>query len=783
MLRTACHLIGALCVLLTGTVVAAVGTARDVWVEVRINNIAQPDFALLHVDLRGHLYVRSADVKAWHMRPQGSADALVRIDDIPGLRVHREEDGLVLRLDADPALFAAQVIASARRDGTPEPGVPALFLDYNLFAERNGGLGETYSGLVQGGWSLGRTSFTSSWLASRIAGAAEAGASGWHRLDTDLLLDFPEYTARLTLGDGVASPGTLGRAVRFIGIHWATDYATQPGVTPYALPVVSGTATVPSSIELYVNQALVQRAMVDAGPFELNNIPVPVGEGAVDIRMRDMLGHEQQLSVPYLVIPQLLAPGLTTFDFAAGAVREDYGIGNFAYGHSFLSAAVQHGLNELATLSASGELAPDLSQVTARGGAAVRATHNLTLELTPAVSHAGGMGAGGAVDAGIDSLWAGAAAGVHFRAASPGFVELGDPGGLPRVAPSVLLGIPSAALRLRTELAAQASAQLGFHGSLGVLYASRRMYGAAPAAATTLTYNVSFRRVGSIGAFVANTHSGSVSDVVAGISFTRYFGKGVTGSVTGTSDNGASTLNLQVGQAAPPDAGWGWELAHARGVSDTDGARVDVRSAYGIGSGEIDAVPTGTIGILNWQGGFVWVGGRAWPTQTLAGPAALVEVPDLGGVQVLHDGQAVGRTDSAGRILVPGLRPFEDNTITIVPEDVPLTALLESDRIVVRPFSHGVVSGVVGVAASKSRVFVLRLDGATRELVPVGAEVGVGGSSFPVGTQGLAQLPVSHAATDAVVSWPDGRCRLRVPGQARAVEAAGPVELGCVRVR
>ena len=155
----------------------------------------------------------------------------------------------------------------------------------------------------------------------------------------------------------------------------------------------------------------------------------------------------------------------------------------------------------------------------------------------------------------------------------------------------------------------------------------------------------------------------------------------------------------------------------------------------------------------------------------------------LGGVQVLHDGQPVGRTDSAGRILVPGLRPFEDNTIAIVSEDLPLTALLESDRIVVRPFSHGVVSGVVGVAASKSRVFVLRLDGATRELVPVGAEVGVGGSSFPVGTQGLAQLPVSHAATDAVVSWPDGRCRLRVPGQARAVEAAGPVELGCVRVR
>jgi outer membrane usher protein len=767
MLRTACHLLGALCVLLTGTAAAEVGTARDVWVEVRINDIPHPDFALLHVDLRGHLLVRAADVKAWHLRPQASADGLVRIDDIPGLRAHLEEDGLVLHLEAAPELFAAQVIASARRAGVPEGGVSALFLDYNLFAERNAGQGETYSGFVQGGWSLGRTSFTSSWLGSRSAGAGVEGASGWHRLDTDLLFDFPEYTARLTLGDGVASPGTLGQAVRFTGIHWATDYATQPGVTPYALPVVSGTAAVPSSVELYVNQALVQRTMVDAGPFELNNIPVPVGQGAVDIRMRDILGHEQQLSVPYLVIPQLLAPGLTRFDFAAGAVREDYGIASFAYGRSFLSGAVQHGLNEFATLSASGELALDSSEVTARGGAAVRATHNLTLELTPAVSHSAGMGSGSAVDAGIDSLWPSAAAGVHFRAASPGFVELGalQPSG-----------------RLHTELAVQASAQLGLHGSLGVLYASRRMYGAATSAATTLTYNVSFRRIGSVGAFVSNAGIGNVSDVIAGITFTRYFGRGVTGSATGTSDNGAATLNLQVGQATAPDAGWGWELAHARGASSTDGARVDVRSAYGTGSGELDAVPTGTIGIANWQGGLVWVGGRAWPAQTLAGPAALMEVPDLGGVQVLHDGQPVGRTDPAGRILVPGLRPFEDNIITIVPEDVPLTALVESERVVVRPYSHGVVRAAV--AASESRVFVLRLDGAAAgALVPAGAEVVVGGSSFPVGAEGLAQLPVSHVATEAVVSWSGGRCRVRVPGEAKVVAAAGPVELGCMRVR
>lgn len=769
MFRAARQALGALCVLsMLGAVglgrAAPGGTTRDIWVEVRLNEVSQPEFALLHIDLRGHLFVRVGDLKAWHMRPRAAADDLVRIDDIPGLRVRLEEDELVLRLDAAPALFAEQVLATARGADAPQRGVPALFLDYSLFAERDGNAGETYSALVQAGSSLGRASFTSSWLGSRPVGMSDGRSSTWRRLDTDLLFDFPEYTARLMLGDGVTSPGTLGQSVRFTGIRWATDYATRPGVTPYALPVITGTATVPSSVELYVNQALVQRTTVDAGPFELNNIPIPVGQGAVDIRMRDILGHEQQLSLPYLVIPQLIAAGLTTVDFAAGAVRENYGIQNFAYDTAFLSGAVQHGLNDLTTVNASAELAPGSSEITVRSGAAVRATRNMTLELTPAVSHTSSQGSGGAVDAGIDSMYRSTAFGVHFRAASRDFVELGN---------------QTSYGHLRTEWAAQASAQFGYFGSLGLVYAQRRTYERPTTAALTATYNVSLREVGAIGVFASNTRSAGISDVIAGITFTRYLGRGVTASATGTSDNGASTVELQVGKAPPPDAGWGWELAHARGDVDTDGARIDARSPYGSGSGEIDSVPGGTIGILAWQGGFLWAGGRPWPAPTLSGPAALIEVPDLGGVQVLHDGQPVGRTDSAGRILVPALRPFEDNTITVVPEDLPLTAMIESEKLVVRPYSHGVVSTVMSVSASDSRVFVLRLG--EREFVPAGAEVVIEGGSFPVGTQGLTQLPVGRKAGDALVRWPGGSCRVKVPGL--ALQSSEPADLDCERVQ
>src|SRR5581483_1733493 len=333
---------------------AAPELARDVWVEVRINNVPQPDFALLHIDLRGHLLARVEDIRAWHLEPSTSSGAaaggLVRLDDFPGLHARLDADETLLLLDADPSLFDAQFFAGGRHLEAPDRGVPAVFLGYNLFAEADGRLGNTCSALVQAGSSLGRASFTSGWLGSRIVPDQSAAAqvvgnesSGWHRLDSALLLDFPEDTARFTLGDSVSTAGTLGDAVRFSGLHWATDYATRPGLTPYALPVISGTATMPSTVELYVNHALVQRTNVDAGPFQLNNIPVPAGEGSVDIRMRDMMGQLQQLSVPYLVSPQLMAAGLTTVDLEAGAVRENYGIAEFDYGPWFASGTVQHG--------------------------------------------------------------------------------------------------------------------------------------------------------------------------------------------------------------------------------------------------------------------------------------------------------------------------------------------------------------------------------------------------------------------------------------------------------
>src|SRR5690348_5917357 len=65
-------------------------------------------------------------------------------------------------------------------------------------------------------------------------------------------------------GDG-RGPATRGapRSPYTAGL----DVGTGGGTFATRTLLNGGTATVPSSIELYVNQALVQRTMVDTGPF------------------------------------------------------------------------------------------------------------------------------------------------------------------------------------------------------------------------------------------------------------------------------------------------------------------------------------------------------------------------------------------------------------------------------------------------------------------------------------------------------------------------------------
>jgi outer membrane usher protein len=734
---------------------------RKLWVDVQINEQRQPAIALLSIDAGGRWFVRPEDAQGWQLRLPPSdapeANAGVRIDNVPGLHAHLSAHDSCLQLQADSSLFPPQYLDARRVPMLPQGGLPALFSDYELFALRYGS-GSEYSAHVALGASDGRAALTSDWLAHRSvpesgAAAQDAGSvPGWVRLETALGLDYPEYTARLTAGDSISAPGTLGSSVRFAGLHWATDFSVQPTLVPFALPAVSGLATLPSSVDLYLDQSLIDSHPIDSGPFELRNIPVPLGRGDVQLQVKDLLGQEQTFSIPYLVTPQLLAAGLTTSDMAAGIVRENFGLASFDYGGAFVSGMWQRGLSQQWTGGGSFEVTP--RSLTARLGGATRLGLDVVASVDPAMS-VSPAGVGGAVAANIDSTLRSGSLGIRITAASASYRELG-----------------SASLPLRLEVAGQASADLHRMGSVALICVYRDLYGSAASSATTLTYALNLPHAGTLGLAVTRTR-GTGADTNATLTLTRALGPRTTASAGLTFDGHSTGLTAGIDRSAPSDSGWGWQLLARSGALAGAAAQLEDRTPYGVGilrweSGAGAASSTS----LDWHGGVLWSGQQAWFGRDVTSSAALVELPGIANVRVLQDGQPVGRTDQQGQLLIAPLRPFEDNHLTIVAEDLPLSALVDADAVTVRPYSHGVVSAAFPVVAAASRVLVLKLDAA--HYVPAGATVTLASRRFLVGENGLVQLPQLPHAVQALVQWRGGGCTVQLPADADIGSAQQP---------
>ena len=132
--------------------------------------------------------------------------------------------------------------------------------------------------------------------------------------------DIPRKTS-LLVGDAISTPGWWGRAVRFGGVQYGTNYALQPGFVTYPLMAVSGLASVPSTADILMNNVRVAEQAVPAGPFTISNLPTMTGAGELNMVVRDPFGQERVISQPFYIAQQLLRPGLTEFSVGAGSGR------------------------------------------------------------------------------------------------------------------------------------------------------------------------------------------------------------------------------------------------------------------------------------------------------------------------------------------------------------------------------------------------------------------------------------------------------------------------------
>jgi outer membrane usher protein len=540
------------------------------------------------------------------------------------------------------------------------------------------------------------------------------------RLDTTFTRDMPQRRETLRLGDSLSTGGAFAQPVRFGGVQWATNFATDPSFVTFPTPGIGGLAEQDSVVDVLVNNVRQATRNVPSGPFRIGNIPVVTGAGEVQLVVRDLLGREQLVTQPYYVSARLLREGLHDYAYELGVLRQRYGERSFDYGDALGVATHRYGFTNWATGEAHLEAEPDRQSLALGGSARVG--------LWGVVS--GGLGGsldegdpGGLVQAAYEYQSSDLSVGLRTRYTTSDFAQAGTRPGRDRRTDQLNLGF-----------------DLGDFGRIGLLALNQERRDRPDTQTLTGTYSLGlgpgFLLVRAAQLF------GDDDDFAVAVTYSLSLGESRSASSTVERRGGDARAGVQYRQGrGASDLGLDYRLAAAVG---DDAKNLDARFGYQtrIGSGEVDVehVDGDTNLRLGVDGSVAMVDGTARLSRRVGQAFGMVALPGFDNVRVYVDNREVGRTDSAGYLILPQLRPYEANKVRLEIEDLPLDARIAGAEAVVVPYERSGV--VVDLEVRRERQAIARLIDGRGEALPPGLRLlsADGAASAWVARDGFTQI-------------------------------------------
>lgn len=712
-------------------------------VDLRINGQAADSALVVLQDPEGALLIRVEDVSRLRLRPDAQdavsidGEHYYRIATGQGREVRFDAQRMVVDILLPPAAFEpteARYVPPTAPDVSPTPH--GGFLNYDVSLEQASG-STTAGTLLELGYFGPHGVVTHSTVARDDAGSLRNV-----RLETTWTRDMPGRAATLRVGDAISAAGSWGRSVRFGGIQFGTNFATQPTLITTPLLAASGEAVLPSTVDIFINGRQVASESVAPGPFSIEGLPAVSGAGQMQVVVTDALGRQQVVAQAYYGGgASLLRDGLQEFSLELGSIRRDYGTRSSGYGDLLAAGTFRRGLTDWFTLEAHGEV---------QGGGAAAAGLGAAWQagsvgVLNSVLALGGDAEGTGWQGGLGFERSGQRLGffAEARYASRDFAQVGD---------SVLLHAP------RLRIVAGAGYDLRRLGTVRALYGRQTFWDAPEAQTLGLTYAVSIGQAGFLSFFASHGLSGDRGTNIL-LNWTLPLGerRSMTSSLEHAMGDDAGTrtrASVSLQQSLPAGSGTGYYL---------DASTDDVyRGGYALqgdaGLAEVEYARRGDASA--WRatavGGLAVTGAGVMPARRLDRSFAVVQVADYEGLTVYVDHQPVGRTDRHGRVLVDNLRAYEENQISLDPAQVPMDAALSVASMSLTPaYRSGPLVRFPVERAGAVTLNLLQPDGTP---VPAGAMVTVGERRFPVGLDGLLYLERVGEASHGLAQWSGGRC-------------------------
>jgi outer membrane usher protein len=726
----------------------------ELLLDVRINGVGTGVCEHLLRLSNGRLTALAGSFERWRIRLPAAKPTIHQgqeyfpLDAVEGLSYHIDEAAQELVIDGKPEIFLSTAIGGTTGSVlSPARPPPGGFFNYDLSSLNSAGNTDT-NGLLEAGVfnTLGVGTGTFLWQDF-------GDQKGVTRLETTWTRDQPDRMNRLRLGDAIGRAGAWGRAVRFGGVQWGTSFDTQPGFIPFPLPGAQGQAVLPSTVDIYVNNALRLSRNIPAGPFGITNVPVVTGQGDVRLVVTDLLGRQQVITQPYYASQNLLREGLADYTYEIGFVRENFGLVSDDYGRFLGTATHRLGVTNYFTRELRAEVLSN-QQTIGLSGVYLWPTFgvgNASLALSNSP-----LGTGGLVALGVQRQSRTWSFSVQDQLNSSRFAQLG-------------LDVPSPSNPRQTLTATVGFSPTG-RDSLSLSYLRQTFWGQTGNRIVTMSYSRNLGKDYYLSIFGLQSVSDSTNRSI-GFMVTHPLGTRTSASAGFTHQTAGDSATAQVQRSLPEGPGFGYRLLTETGPNarnEADGSWQTNVGTYTAQASEFGGTTSYRVGA---SGGVAFLGGGVFPSRRINDSFAVAKAGEYPNVRVYSQNQLVAQTDSHGLAMIPHLLPYQTNSVRIEQADLPLDARVDTLNLQVTPYFRSGALARFPVEPSKGGTITILLEDGT--YLPPGALVRIDGKpeEFPVAYRGQAYLTGLAETNELEVTWNGQECRLKVglpPG-------AGPV--------
>lgn len=202
-----------------------------------------------------------------------------------------------------------------------DSGIPALMLGYNMNAyesknsnyESKSFYASINSGLNIGAWYL-RHNGSYNWMQDQ--------GGHYNVLNTYLQRDIPAIWGRLAAGQ-LNTSGQLFDTLPISGAQVASDDRMLPQSQRGYAPEIRGVAKTNAKVTVKQSGQTIYETTVSPGAFVISDL-YPTGYGGnLDVSIEEADGSQQNFSIPYSSVSQLLRPGSIHYSLSAGKLRSE----------------------------------------------------------------------------------------------------------------------------------------------------------------------------------------------------------------------------------------------------------------------------------------------------------------------------------------------------------------------------------------------------------------------------------------------------------------------------